>query len=167
MFYIGFKSPNAGETQNFRNMIYDEMILDLVTGETTELYKKLYEQGLINGGIIGETMAGRDYLCSMISGESKDPDSVYEQIVEAFEQAKMNGIADEDFERIKKSTYGRYLGMFGKPESIAAATVNCYFAGMDLYELIELVANSTKEELMERLKADFLKENSSISIVMA
>lgn len=91
-------------------MIYDEMILDLVTGETTELYKKLYEQGLINGGIIGETMAGRDYLCSMISGESKDPDSVYEQIAEAFEQAKMNGIADEDFERIKKSTYGRYLG---------------------------------------------------------
>ena len=167
MFYIGFKSPNAGETQNFRNMIYDEMILDLVTGETTELYKKLYEQGLINGGIIGETMAGRDYLCSMISGESKDPDSVYEQIAEAFEQAKMNGIADEDFERIKKSTYGRYLGMFGKPESIAAATVNCYFAGMDLYELIELVANSTKEELMERLKADFLTENSSISIVMA
>ena len=79
----------------------------------------------------------------------------------------MNGIADEDFERIKKSTYGRYLGMFGKPESIAAATVNCYFAGMDLYELIELVANSTKEELMERLKADFLTENSSISIVMA
>ena len=74
-------------------MIYDEMILDLVTGETTELYKKLYEQGLINGGIIGETMAGRDYLCSMISGESKDPDSVYEQIAEAFEQAKMNGIA--------------------------------------------------------------------------
>ena len=72
-------------------------------------------------------MAGRDYLCSMISGESKDPDSVYEQIAEAFEQAKMNGIADEDFERIKKSTYGRYLGMFGKPESIAAATVNCYF----------------------------------------
>ena len=45
--------------------------------------------------------------------------------------------------------------MFGKPESIAAATVNCYFAGMDLYEL------------MERLKADFLTENSSISIVMA
>mgnify|MGYP000680040636 CR=1 FL=1 len=23
MFYIGFKKPNAGETQNFRNMIYD------------------------------------------------------------------------------------------------------------------------------------------------
>lgn len=71
MFYIGFKSPNAGETQNFRNMIYDEMILDLVTGETTELYKKLYEQGLINGGIIGETMAGRDYLCSMIPANPK------------------------------------------------------------------------------------------------
>ena len=77
MFYIGFKGPNEGERQNFCNMLMDEMILDIVTGETTELYKQLYNDGLINGGIIGETMPGRDYLCSMISGESRDPDQVY------------------------------------------------------------------------------------------
>ena len=42
MFYIGFKGPNEGERQNFCNMLMDEMILDIVTGETTELdvYKR-------------------------------------------------------------------------------------------------------------------------------
>ena len=167
MFYIGFKSPNAGEKQNFCNMIYDEMILDLVTGETTELYRQLYNDGLINSGIVGETMPGRDYLCSMISGESKDPDQVYERICRAFEKAAVEGVDDEAFERVKKSTYGRYLGLFAKPDALASAMTNCYFAGIDMYDLVELVANSSKEELEKRLREDFSSENSSLSIVMA
>ena len=167
MFYIGFKSPNAGEKQNFCNMIYDEMILDLVTGETTELYRQLYNDGLINSGIVGETMPGRDYLCSMISGESKDPDQVYERICRAFEKAAVEGVDDEAFERVKKSTYGRYLGLFAKPDALASAMTNCYFVGIDMYDLVELVANSSKEELEKRLREDFSSENSSLSIVMA
>lgn len=167
MFYIGFKSPNAGEKQNFCNMIYDEMILDLVTGETTELYKELYNDGLINGGIVGETMPGRDYLCSMISGESKDPDQVYERICAAFRKAAAEGVDAQAFERVKKSTYGRYLGLFAKPDAIASAMTNCYFAGISMYDLVELVANSSKEELEKRLREDFSAENSSLSIVMA
>ncbi len=167
MFYIGFKGPDHGERDNFCNMILDEMILDLVTGETTELYKGLYEDGLISGGIAGETMTGRDYLCSMISGESKDPDQVYERICAAFDRAKQDGIDKEEFARVKKSTYGRYLGLFSKPESIASAMTNCYFAGVDVYELVELVANCTQEQLEERLRKDFDSERSSLSIVMA
>ena len=138
-----------------------------MTGETTELYKGLYEDGLISGGIAGETMTGRDYLCSMISGESKDPDQVYERICAAFDRAKQDGIDKEEFARVKKSTYGRYLGLFSKPESIASAMTNCYFAGVDVYELVELVANCTQEQLEERLREDFDSERSSLSIVMA
>ncbi len=167
MFYIGFKSPNAGERQNFCNMIFDEMIIDAVTGEMTKLYHDLYQDGLINGGMVGETMAGRDYLCSMISGESKDPDEVCCRVQKAFEQAKQDGISDEMFARVKKSTYGRYLGLFSKPDSIASAMSNCYFSNVDIYELIEIVANATKEQLMQRLNEDFSAENSSLSIVMA
>lgn len=167
MFYIGFKSPNAGEKQNMLNMTMDEMLIDIVTGETTELYRSLYNDGLINDGLVGETMAGRDYLCSMISGESKDPDAVYERICQAFEQVKANGIEDEIFARVKKATYGRYLGLFSKPESVASAMTNCHFAGIDVYELVELVANCTKEQLEQRLREDFSSENSTLSIVMA
>lgn len=148
-------------------MLMDEMILDIVTGETTELYKQLYNDGLINGGIIGETMPGRDYLCSMISGESRDPDQVYERICAEFERVKQEGINQKTFEQVKKSTYGRYLGLFSKPESLASAMNNCYFAGLDVYELVEMVASTTKEQLEQRLKRDFCTEYSSLSIVMA
>ena len=97
MFYIGFKSPDAGQKNNFCNVIFDEMLLDIITGETTELYRQLYNDGLINGSIYGETMAGRDYLCSMVSGESRDPDEVYRRVCSAFEQVQQNGIDPEQF----------------------------------------------------------------------
>lgn len=167
MFYIGFKAPNAGEKGNFHNMVFDEMIIDAVTGEMTSFYRDLYQDGFISGGITGETLVGRDYLGSMISGESKDPDEVYRRTIKAFEDAKKNGISDEIFERVKKSTYGRYLGLFNKPDSVASAMSNCYFSGIDIYEMVEIVANATKEELIQRLNEDFCTEYSSLSIVMA
>ena len=167
MFYIGFKAPDQGETQNFRNMVMDEMIIDIVTGETTDFYKNLYHDGLINCGLCGESMAGRDCLCSMISGESKDADEVYRRICGAFDKVREEGIDRATFERVKKSTYGRYMGLFSKPESVASAMSNCYFAGMDFYGLVDLVADTTLEQLEQRLKEDFRCENSSVSIVMA
>ena len=44
---------------------------------------------------------------------------------------------------------------------------NCYFSGIDIYEMVEIVANATKEELIQRLNEDFCTEYSSLSIVMA
>ncbi len=167
MFYIGFKSPDAGIKGNFTNMLYDEMLLDIVAGETTALYKELYNEGLINSGIIGETMPGRDYLCSMISGESRDPDEVYARICKEFDRVKAEGIDEQTFQRVKKSTYGRYLGLFSRPDSLASAMTNCYFAGLGVYDLVELVAGTTREKLQQRLQEDFSTENSSLSIVMA
>ena len=167
MFYIGFKSPDAGQKNNFCNVIFDEMLLDIVTGETTELYRQLYNDGLINGSIYGETMAGRDYLCSMVSGESRDPDEVYRRVCSAFEQVQQNGIDPEAFQRVKKATYGRYLGLFSRPDSLASAMTNCHFAGISVYDLVEMVANCTRQQLEQRLREDFSTGNSCLSIVMA
>ena len=167
MFYIGFKSPDAGLRNNFCNVIFDEMLLDIVTGETTELYRQLYNDGLLNGSIYGETMAGRDYLCSMVSGESRDPDEVYKRVCRAFEQVQQNGIDPETFQRVKKATYGRYLGLFSRPDSLASAMTNCYFAGLSVYDLVEMVANCTQQQLEQRLREDFSTGNSCLSIVMA
>lgn len=167
MFYIGFKSPDAGQKNNFCNVIFDEMLLDIITGETTELYRQLYNDGLINGSIYGETMAGRDYLCSMVSGESRDPDEVYRRVCSAFEQVQQNGIDPEIFQRVKKATYGRYLGLFSRPDSLASAMTNCHFAGISVYDLVEMVANCTRQQLEQRLREDFSTGNSCLSIVMA
>lgn len=167
IFEIGFKSPDHGETQNFKSMVLDEMIVDIVAGETTPLYKELYNEGLINDGLGGESMAGRDYLCTTFTGESKDPDKVYQRICEELSRLQKEGIGKEIFDRVKKATYGRYVGMFSKQEAICSVLTSTYLSGMPLYDLLETVASVTEGELAVRLIEDFNPEYSAISIVQA
>jgi len=71
------------------------------------------------------------------------------------------------FERCKKATYGRYVGLYSKPESIASVMISTYFAEMTLYELLDLVAAVSKEQLEERMKENLLEEYSALSVVSA
>jgi len=167
MFCIGFKGEDKGNRKNFENMILDEMIIDLVCGEMTPLYHSLYEDGLINNGINGEVMASSDYICSMIEGESRDPKAVYHRLLAEIQRLKECGFDDAMFERCKKATYGRYVGLYSKPESIASVMISTYFAEMTLYELLDLVAAVSKEQLEERMKENLLEEYSALSVVSA
>ena len=156
-----------GNRKNFENMILDEMIIDLVCGEMTPLYRSLYEDGLINNGLNGEVMAARDYIHSMIEGESRDPKEVYRRLLEEIERLKVTGFDEKMFARSKKATYGRYIGLYSKPESIASVMCNTYFAEMTLYELLDLVAGITKEQLENRMRENLLEEYSALSVVCA
>ena len=167
LFCIGFKGKDMGNRKNFENMILDEMIIDLVCGEMTPLYRSLYEDGLINKGLNGEVMASRDYIHSMIEGESRDPKEVYRRLLAEIERLKVCGFDEAMFARSKKGTYGRYIGLYSKPESIASVMCNTYFADMTLYELLDLVAGITKEQLEARMKENLLEEYSALSVVSA
>ena len=167
MFSIGFKGVDKGGRRNFEDMILDEMIIDLVCGEMTPLYRELYEDGLINNGLNGEVMASRDYICSIIEGESRDPQEVYRRILAEIDRLKDCGLDQALFERCKKATYGRYIGLYSKPETVASVLVSTYFADMTLYELLDLVAGVTKEQLEARMKENLQKEHSALSVVSA
>ena len=44
---------------------------------------------------------------------------------------------------------------------------NCHCAGIRVYDLVEMVANCTRQQLEQRLREDFSTGNSCLSIVMA
>lgn len=165
LFQIGFKGKNKGTKANFLSQIMDEVLLELVAGESTDLYEKLYSEGLINDSFDTDTMAGHDYSCCIFSGESRYPLQVRDAILEEVENLRKNGIDREQFELIKKSTYGRYVGMLSKVDSTASILTSCHFADTNPYEVIDFVANLTIDQLKERLKETLDTEKSSISIV--
>ena len=109
-------------------------------------------------------MSSRDYYCSIFSGESKDPDKVYDLLRNEIESIKTKGIAKEDFERAKKSIYGRYLSMYSRADSIAGLMTQAYFSNVDAYYVLEKAADATLEKITERLKT-YDNAKSAISIV--
>ena len=165
MFQVGFKAA-GGEKENMRHRLLDELLLDLICGETTDLYRRLYEAGEINATFGSEVMAGRDFICAMFDGESRQPQAVYEALCERVTTLQRLGIPPQDFARCRRANYGRTIGLYGRAESIAGLMAAAHFSGMkDIYYPLETLRSATVEELEQRLREDYDTANSALSVI--
>ncbi len=165
IFQMGFKGVAGTEAENIRGQVIDEMLLDIIAGEASPLYRRLYDEGLINQTFDSEAMASRDYALCMFSGESRDPDRVFAEIKKEAARLRENGVPESDFARVKKSVWGRYIGMYGKVSAVAGLMVATHFAELPLYSLLDMAAEIKPEELDARLKSNFDPERAALSVV--
>ena len=81
-FLVGFKCPpqHGGEEQH-RFTAIGELACDVLMGESSPLYARLYAEGLINGsfGAAFDLLPGASYVYA--GGDSKDPQAVAEAIL--------------------------------------------------------------------------------------
>lgn len=165
IFQIGFKGVAGTERENLWGKIADEVLLDIIAGDSSPLYRRLLEEGLVNQTFDGEAMANRDYAITGFSGESRDPDRVREEIVAEIRRLGQDGIDSAAFERVKKAVYGRYVGMYGRVDALAGLLVTTQFAGVDAYEVLEMLASLTLEQASARLTQSFNTELCALSVV--
>ncbi len=166
MFQFGIKGTPGNAKENLESQVLDEILLEIIAGESSPLYRRLYDQGLINATFSYEVMAGRDYIANIYMGESRDPDKVSQEICAEINRIKAEGIDPEAFKRCKKASYGRYIGMFARVEAIAGLLMLAHFSGVDMYTLPDMVANATLEQLTRRLNSDFNTEHSTLSVIL-
>ena len=165
MFALGLKVCPADPKTNAANSIVNEIVNEVLAGDASPLYRRLYDSGLINATFESETDCGKDFSTVIFSGESKDPDRVAREILQEIERIQKEGIDPAAFERGKKAVYGRYIRMLNRPDSIANAMVGAHFSGLGLYDLLEIAANATQEQAQQRLTEDYRTENASLSVI--
>ena len=165
LFTMGFKELAGDKRENARNQVLDEILVDIIAGDASPLYRRLYDAGLINSTFGTEVFGGRDYLSTLFSGESRDPDRVYDEICKEVERLQREGIPAEAFERCRKATYGRYIRMLNRVDDVANALVQSHFCEFTIYELIDLIADCTAETLNKRLCENFAREHSALSVI--
>lgn len=166
LFQIGFKGPAGDARQNLYSQIVCEIILETVCGESSPLYRELYDSGLINGSFESEAMAGRDYLVAMYEGESRDPREVYRKICAELDRMRSEGLPREQFERCRKATYGRYISMYCKASSVAGLLSLTHFAGVDdMYVMLEQVRCCTLERAQQVLAEVLDPRYSALSVI--
>lgn len=165
MFYIGFKSAPGSYAENARFSILDEMLVEIIGGESSPLYRRLYDRSLINATFYGESMASRDYICSMFCGESKDPNAVFEEVCAEARRVAREGVDEELFAVAKATIYGRYVGAFDTTEGVAGLMISGSFCGMPMYDLVDTAASVTREMLEARVQESFDPERAVLSVV--
>lgn len=166
IFQIGFKGKAGEEGENSRGSVLDEIFVELLCGEASPLYRSLYDEGLINSTFGTEVFTGRDHISIHISGESRNSKKVLEKVKEEFSAIIQNGITNDDFEAAQKSVYGNYVRMGEKITSMASALVSCHFAGVNPFELCEIVAKATPKMVLDRAKQVYSPEYTALSVIL-
>ena len=167
LFMIGFKEKKLfenGEELQKREII-TELILQMYFGQSGKLYSKLYNMGLINSSYGTETELEKGYGYSAISGESKNPEAVYEEIKNYIKEISSEDVSKEVLDRAKKVIIGKNLKSFNSVENIGNSFIKRFFKGQNPLVYNEVAQSITEDEIKERLLEHFAPENSVLSVV--
>lgn len=162
LYTIGIKDT---EKCDVKKHIAMEILLNLIMGRSSNLYKELYNEGIIYAQPSLEYEFTNIYAHALINGQSNDPEKVYQKFKEEVEKLKTNGINKEDFSRIKKMIYGGYVKEYNDVADIARMFLADHFKGINSFDYLEEIEGITVEYLEQILKDVFKEEKMVISIV--
>ena len=166
-FLAGFKCAPAAEGDDYmRAAILGDMASDILLGESSALYQRLYEQGLINPSFGGafEMMPGVAYLYA--GGDSKDASAVTDAILREAARIAAEGVDEDYFRRIRKASFGANLRGLNSFENIAVTLTEGYFHGYDPLRFPEVFESITPEDVTAFLKTNVTAERMVLSRIV-
>ena len=166
MFNLAFKCEPLGTGDG---AIREEMVADLAAealfGESSELYLKLYEEGLIDSSFGGgfETIDG----CAMLlcSGDSDDARAVREAILSQAEKLTREGLPEGDYLRMKRSALGRRIRGLDSFDATCFRICAYHFSDFDYFRFPEIYRQITAEEIIAFLARVVKRERCCLSIM--
>lgn len=162
LYTIGIKDTGKCDVKKHIAM---EILLNLLIGRSSNLYKELYNEGIIYAQPNLEYEFTNIYAHALIDGQSNEPEKVYQKFKDEVNQLKKNGIHEKDFERIKKMIYGGYIKEYNDVTDIAKMFLADYFKGINSFDYLEEMEGITVEYVEQILKDVFKEEKMLLSII--
>ncbi len=162
LYAIGIK--DNGEV-DVKKHIAIEILLNLIIGRSSKLYKELYNEGIIYAQPSLDYEFTKIYSHVLITGQSNEPEKVYEKFKSEVRTLKTEGINQEDFERMKKMIYGGYVKEYNDVTDIARMFLADSFKDINSFDYLEEIKGVTVEYLEQILKDVFQEEKMIISII--
>ena len=165
IFMIGIKDKIPNSNEIVKKHIAIEVILNLLMGKSSELYKELYNRGELLAEPDFEYEFSKQYAHILIGGQSKNPKNVYEKFKSEVLKLKEKGIGEENFERIKRKLYGDFVTEYNSVSYIARMFLADSFREINSFDYIEKFNTVTKEYAEQVLNDVFIEEKMVISII--
>ena len=166
MFQLGFKSlPLPDGDAGVRQEIIGDMAAEALFGESSKLYLRLYNEGLIDASFGGgfETIEGMSMLSA--SGDSEDPRAVANAILQEAAKLAETGISQEDFLRMKRSALGRRIRGIDSFESTCFRLCAYHFSKFDYFRIPRIYGEISKEEIQEFIKDVVAESRMCLAVI--
>ena len=137
LFTIGIKDKVQEEEEIVKRHLAIQIILNILLGSSSKLYKNMYDDGIINNEPSIEYEFSKTYAHILISGQSEKPEEVQNRIKSEIKNLKENGVNEEDFNRIKKMIYGEYIKEYDDVANIARNIISDKMKGINSFDYLE------------------------------
>ncbi len=168
LYTIGIKDKREIDVQKseiVKKHICIEILLDMIIGKSSNLYKQLYNDGIIYSTPSLDYEFAKDYAHVLVSGQSNNPELVLEKFKEEIKNLKQNGVSEDALSRIKKKIYGGYIKEYNDVADISRMFLADYFKGICSFDYLEEIEGINVEYIEQVLKDVFKEEKMVISIV--
>ena len=165
-FQLGFKCEPIGIGEDaIRQEIIGDLACEALFGESSELYLRLYEEGLIDQSFGGgfETVDG----CAMLTcgGDSHDPEALWDAIVAQGKELAQQGLDQAAFNRMKRSAIGRRIRDLDSFDSTCFRICAYHFSDFDYFNFPAVYESITAEDVRQFLQRVMDPHRSSLSVI--
>lgn len=167
MFQIGFKdTPVDSGAEAIRREILGDLAAEALFGESSALYLRLYEEGLIDSSFGGgfETVDGAALLTC--SGDSWEPEAVRDAVLEEARRIWKEGIPTVDFHRMQRSALGRRIRDLDSFDGTCFRICAAFLSDFDYFRFPELYAQITPEDIQEFLHRVVQPSRCAMSVIL-
>ena len=166
MFNLAFKcEPVQQGDAGIRTEMVADLAAEALFGESSQLYLKLYEEGIIDSSFGGgfETIDG----CAMLlcSGDSDNAYAVREAILKQAAKLVEEGIPEKNFLRMKRSALGRRIRALDSFDATCFRVCAYHFSDFDYFRFPEVYRSIQAEEIRDFLRRVVREDRCSLSII--
>ncbi len=165
LFTIGIKDKLVDTKERVKKHIAIEILLNMIIGKSSKLYQKLYDEGILFVTPSLDYEYGREYAHVLITGQSKEPEKVYQDFKQTVAQMKQNGIDVKEFTRIKKRIYGENVKEFNDTADIARMFLSDFFKEINSFDFLDEIAIINEQYVEQVLKEIFDENKMIISVI--
>ena len=165
LYAIGIKDMPAEQKEKVKKHIAIEVLLNLIIGASSELYKKLYDMGNTFSVPSIEYEFDKNYAHILIIGQSNNPEELYKMFKEQVQKLIQDEINEDEFKRTIKMIYGEYVKEYNDIVDISRMFLSDYFKGINSFDYLEEINTINVEYLNQVLKDVFNEKNMILSVV--
>ena len=165
-FYLGFKCPPVPMgAAGIRQEVIGDLAAEVLLGEASELYLRLYEEGLIDSSFGGGFEVSDGCALLTCGGDSDDALAVRDAIIAQAKRIVETGVDRQEFLRLKRSAMGRRIRDLDSFSSTCFRLCAYACSDFDYFDFPSVYETVKPEDVRNFLAQHIRFENCSISVI--
>ena len=166
VFGLGFKEEPLPAQARLKGEIVADLLTEVICGDSSPLYRKLYDDGLVNSSFSGDLLSGDGYFSFQFGGETSDPEKVEELLLSEIERLRREGIPERLFNACKNVLYGEEITEMENIESIATGAAAAQMKGYSYFDSLDALASVTLRDMDEALRRWLSRERMVRTVIL-